>query len=169
MSTPLRTLVNDLLHDPSARATFAADPAGYLDDHGWGGLDGADIGTAFDALRQELPIDEAVLLGSVDTGSFGDGATGAITGLQAAAAAFDVEWSADPAMSIDEPVVEPDAAGADADDADADDLELDVFDDFGVDDLEDPLLALGEAEPFDDLDVDDGWSGTDFDDGFDDG
>ena len=101
MSTPLRTLVDDLLHDPSARAAFAADPAGYLDQHGWDDLDGADVGTTLDVLRQELPIDEAVRLGTVDADAFGDGAAGAITGLQAAAAAFDIDWSEDPATTLD--------------------------------------------------------------------
>ena len=52
-------------------------------------------------LRQELPIDEAVRLGTVDAESFGEGAAGAITGLQAAAAAFDIDWSEDPATTLD--------------------------------------------------------------------
>ena len=182
MSTPLRTLVDDLLHDPSARASFAADPAGYLDQHGWDDLDGADVGTALDVMRQELPIDEAVRLGTVDADSFGEGAAGAITGLQAAAAAFDVDWSADPAMTLDD-VREPDAIDVDEDasgrfefplsedsnlpevdtEPDVEELDEPVFDD--------PLDAIGEfgePEAFTELDLDE-WPVTDIEDGIDDG
>ena len=198
MSTPLRTLVTDLLHDPSARATFAADPARYLDEHGWDGLDGADVGTTLDALRHELPIDEAVRLGAVDTDAFGEGAVGAISGLQAAAAAFDVDWSDDPATTIDDvddvaredtaddvdnPFAEDDsvtfevAVSATSNVTEAEvEVEVEVEGEVEVEDdheWEDPLLAVGDTEPFVDLDFDlerdPDFDVPDIDDGLDDG
>ena len=173
MSTPLRTLVDDLLHDPSARASFAADPAGYLDQHGWDDLDGADVGTTLDVLRQELPIDEAVRLGTVDADAFGDGAAGAITGLQAAAAAFDIDWSEDPATTLDrtsmstsptDPIdgLDDDTSGTfefplseDSNVPEAEpEPEVDDFDEFDEPVFEDPLDAIGEPETFADVDID---------------
>ena len=90
MSTPLRTFVNDLLHDDAARAAFADDPASYLDDHGWSDLDGPDVGTALGALVEELPIDQAIRLHpvAVEADQLGADGLGAVAGLEAAAAAF---------------------------------------------------------------------------------
>ncbi len=111
MSTPLRTFVNDLLHDDAARSAFAADPASYLDDHGWSDLDGPDVGTALGALVDELPIDQAVRLHpvAVEADHLGADGLGAVAGLQAAAAAFAgtddaamTDPPADPATILDD-------------------------------------------------------------------
>jgi hypothetical protein len=190
MSTPLRILVDDLLHDSAARASFAADPEGYLGEHGWAELDGADVGTALTVLRQELPIDEAARLGGLDADTFGDGPAGAISGLQAAAAAFDIDWSDDPATTLDEltPSAEDDleeledASGTfefplsedsnvpEAESGQPDDSEVDGEVDADTYELEDPLGDLGEPDPFADADLDmDGWSEIDIDEGLDDG
>lgn len=101
MSTPLRTLVEDLLHEPSARAAFAADPAGFLGGHGWGDLDGDDVATTVMVLGDELPIADAVRLTAVDAESFGTGNAGGVAGLQAIVAACCDGWLVDPAEGID--------------------------------------------------------------------
>jgi hypothetical protein len=187
MSTPLRILVDDLLHDPTARASFAADPEGYLGEHGWAELDGADVGTALAVLRHELPVDEASRLGGIDADSFGEGPAGAISGLQAATAAFDIDWSDDPATTVDEPAPSvEDASGTfefplseDSNVPEAEpeepeevaaEVEVEVEVDSDTYELDDPLDAIGEPEPLADVDLDmDGWSEIDIDDGLDDG
>lgn len=109
MSTPLRELINRLADDSSSQAAFAADPAGFLAEHGWADLDGQDVGTALGALADEAPIEQAVRLGEVE-------AEDAIAGLGAAAAVFadvpangqdpdltlDRQDDSDPSSSIDE-------------------------------------------------------------------
>src|SRR5829696_5845726 len=130
MSTPLRTLLHELLYDDAARATFSADPAGYLGDHGWEGLEGADVSAALGALVHELPIEDAARLHPIATAAddFGDGESGAVAGLRAAAAAFDVvdadDDAPDPAMTLDGADEGPQAGDADGEDASEDgDLE----------------------------------------------
>jgi hypothetical protein len=88
MSTPLRELITRLAVDSASQADFAADPAGFLAEHGWSELDGQDVSTALGALADESPIDQAIRLGDVVAGADGldGGLDGAITALGAAAA-----------------------------------------------------------------------------------
>jgi hypothetical protein len=137
MSTPLRTLVHELLYDDAARATFSADPAGYLGDHGWEDLEGADVSAALGALVHELPIEDAARLHPIaNAAEFGDGGSGAVAGLQAAATAFDtvdVDAEApDPATTLDD-----DTAGHGGEEADPDNSVEDV-------DADDPSLGIDE-------------------------
>src|SRR5687767_9822169 len=90
MSTPLRDLIVSLQVDPGSQAAFAADPAAFLDQHGWGDLDGLDVGTALAALAAEAPIEQATRLDEVaaDADGLDGGLAGAITGLGAAAEAL---------------------------------------------------------------------------------
>jgi hypothetical protein len=109
MSTPLRDLLHDVLFDPPARAAFSADPARFLGDHGWDGLEGRDVEAALSAYVEELPPDEGARLATVVAadGAFDDGLAGAITGLEAAASAIDggselAGEDLDPGASLDE-------------------------------------------------------------------
>jgi hypothetical protein len=88
MSTPLRDLITSLAIDSTSQAAFATDPAAFLADHGWGDLDGQDVGTALGALADESPIEQATRLGEVagGTDALDDGLAGAISSLGAAAA-----------------------------------------------------------------------------------
>jgi hypothetical protein len=106
MSTPLRELINRLASDSTSQAAFADDPAGFLDEHGWGDLDGQDVGTALGALADEAPIDQAVRLSDLVDADGMD----AVAGLEAAAAALAevpvngdsvVELAADPDLALD--------------------------------------------------------------------
>jgi hypothetical protein len=119
MSTPLRLLLTDLLDDPAARAAFDRDPAAFLADHGWDGLDGADVHTALGALTHELPVDQAARLAPLVDGESafdGGGLSAAIAGLQAATAAVDDLAVTDGAEAPDGvlDVLEDPAAGIDA-------------------------------------------------------
>jgi hypothetical protein len=144
MSTPLRLLLTELLDDTAVRSAFDADPEAFLAEHGWDGLDGADVHTALDALTHELPVDQAARLAPLvadDVAFDGDGLSAAIAGLQAATAAVEdlavtngaddgaIEvLTDDPAAGIDSDSDggsaprphEPDAADAEEDGADTD-------------------------------------------------
>jgi hypothetical protein len=160
MSTPLRDLITRLAADSTSQAAFADDPAGFLAEHGWGDLDGQDVGTALGALADEAPIEQAARLGDVADGL--DGVDGAITGLGAAAAVFAdvpgpngeadeaVELAADdrdPSLGIDE-------------DGDGDDGP-DIGDESGIDDIDDES-HIDDIDDIDEIDdVDDGPDGPD--------
>jgi hypothetical protein len=167
MSTPLRDLITSLASDPRSQAEFAADPARFLGDHGWGDLDGQDIGTALGALADESSIEHATRLGEIAGGDgHGDGLGGAITALEAAASALGEDArvaggaDVDPDLVLDhpgdgtalgdldvaegDPSSDIDGAAAEAPD---DDVDVDDLDDIGdVDDLR----ATGD--PDDELD-----------------
>jgi hypothetical protein len=133
MSTPLRELINRLADDSSSQAAFAADPAGFLAEHGWADLDGQDVGTALGALADEAPIDQAVRLGEVE-------AEDAIAGLGAAAAVFAENGElADPDLTLDRQETDEDVEGVDRDPSD------------GIDDGPDGPDRLDEAD--DELDT----------------
>ena len=152
MSTPLRDLITTLLFDGVEQAAFAADPVGFLGDHGWSELDGQDVGAALSALVDELPVEQAAQLSAVvaEADSFDEGLSGAITGLGMATEAFSgpalpgAESFLDPATAIDAgdhpDIVDP-AAGID----EHPDVEVDDGEaiDGGVDDGWD----LGDDEP----------------------
>jgi hypothetical protein len=139
MSTPLRDLLHELLFDGPARAAFAAGPEQYLEDHGWDGLRGQDVGAALDALTDELPPDQAARIAPLAAGDgafegglddTADGIGGAIAGLEAAVAAIDGDLppqmqSFDAASTFDAP------RGGDAE------FDLDIDRSDGLDGLDD--------------------------------
>jgi hypothetical protein len=135
MSTPLRDLLHELLFEPPARAAFAADPEGFLGDHGWDGLGGHDVEAALSALVDELPPDQAARLAALEAeeNGFDDGLAGAIAGLEAATSAIDGELETDPV-----------ASGLDPDAAD-DSTFLDDLDGSGAPIEEDPSDALDDV------------------------
>jgi hypothetical protein len=121
MSTPLRLLLTELLDDTAVRSAFDADPEAFLAEHGWDGLDGADVHTALDALTHELPVDQAARLAPLvaeDAAFDGDGLSAAIAGLQAATAAVDDLAATNGAGADDgaiDVLTDDPAAGIDAD------------------------------------------------------
>ncbi len=155
MSTPLRELLHDLLFDPPARAAFTADPAGFLGDHGWDGLDGQDVEAALSAYVEELPPDAGARLATVVSADGDDtnGLAGAIAGLEAAVSAIDGD--VEPAVAADQ--LDP---GATLDDLEAagDALdELDLEQESELDELsfgghDDVGAAEATSEPADELD-----------------
>jgi hypothetical protein len=158
MSTPLRELITRLADDPTSQADFAADPAGFLAEHGWSELDGQDVGTALGALADESPIDQAVRLGDVVAGADGldGGLDGAITGLGAAAAVL-AEVPVPPA---------PPNGDSDAVELADPDLTLDRQDAAGEGLDRDPSLSIDDGDESDrpnvlDDDVADGPDGPD--------
>ncbi len=156
MSTPLRDLITAVAFDEPSHAAFAADPARFLDEHGWSGLDGADVAAALGALVHELPIDQADALHTVVAGQdgFAEDTGGAIAGLTAAAGAL--------GSVADRPLEDSDPARGldDADDDPArlldDEIETEAeIDDVGGDDDDDvdELDDLDEIGDLDELDV----------------
>jgi hypothetical protein len=178
MSTPLRDLITSLASDPRSQAEFAADPARFLGDHGWGDLDGQDIGTALGALADESSIEHATRLGEIAGGDgHGDGLGGAITALEAAASALGEDAGAvggadvDPDLALDQPGDGPavgdldvaegdpssdiDGAAAEAPDDDVDDVGAtgDPDDELDGQLFRSPAAAASNGEePDDDLD-----------------
>jgi hypothetical protein len=142
MSTPLRELLTGILFDGATRAGFTSDPAAFLQDHGWGELDGADVHDALSALVDDVPLDRAAAIAPVADAAPADaeGLTGAVDGLLLATASVDARFGhldeADPAAELDR----FDEAGSDEDDDDEDDdvgdLDLDRFDETATHDRE---------------------------------
>jgi hypothetical protein len=140
MSTPLRDLLTNLLFDSPARAEFAADPDGFLGEHGWGDLEADDIDAALGALSDELPIEQATRLAPALEDGSGDGADTAVDRLQVAIDAVDdgdvqelslddPESSGDLLVAADDPTDGIDAADRQV--TDPDDEDLDELDDLG--------------------------------------
>jgi hypothetical protein len=103
MSTPLRDLIHSLEVDAASQAAFADDPVAFLADHGWGGLDGLDVGTALSALADEVPIERAIRLGEIVDGGpqFDHSLSSAIQGLSAATEAATATLGDTPVLPSD--------------------------------------------------------------------
>jgi hypothetical protein len=146
MSTPLRDLLTNLLFDSPARAEFAADPDGFLDEHGWGELEADDIDAALGALTDELPIEHATRLAPALEDGTGDASDTAVGRLQSAIHV--VDDGAEP--SLDDPASSVDLLDADDDPTDGIDAADQLAGDLdGSDDDLDDLTSVG-----DDLDAD---------------
>lgn len=156
MSTPLRELLSGILFDGPTRAGFTADPAAFLQDHGWGDLDGADVHDALGALVDDVPLERAAAIAPIADAApaEAEGLTGAVDGLLLATASVDARFGVvdaeDPAAGLDR---------ADGDGAGDDGLDLDAFDAPHADDpgsaTDDDRVAADEGFRVEDLaDVD---------------
>ena len=188
MSTPLRHLLHSVLFDESTRSRLAADPEGFLSDHGWTDLAGAEIEEAVTALGDTMPVEtaQAIEYGCETIDFGGDSLADIGADLAALADQVDPELpttitsdDTDPELDLDfgtgaEPAAQSDT-GADLDELSAAidiDLEPESFAepewDSGAVALDDPVdvdVAESFVDDIDDLGEPGGPDGDDF--GFD--
>lgn len=152
MATPLATLLHGVLHDADVRAEFAASPDAFLADHGWPGLDAADLREALMVLADGAP---AATAGALVTGAEAidadvEGSTTAGAGLLEALTAIGAVAPVE---------VEPDHDPADLDDVDdVDEIRhqdpdgpSDETEDTDAEDPDDQQRPDGSASPSDGL------------------
>ena len=150
----LLDVLRGVMLDPAEQAVYEADPGAYLEQHGYAGVDEADLSEAFGLVADTLPAEQARV---AFTGELGPD----VPALGGDTTDFDVVEVADGATPPLDDTGDTGDAG-DADDHDAADPADDLDSAFGdgmhddLDDVDDGALSFGRGEQGPDTaDVDD--------------